>query len=528
MVKRFFLSVVCINSLLASFSAQCQKHQIDSLTEVLDHVSNTEKFDALIHLTKVSAKTDNQRALEFAEQARNLALNEGDSLHIVTSSRLVGQLFNRLSRYRDAEATLLQILPVAERTGPRHDYKVILGNLAVSYTFQVKYDKALGFNFEALRLQRADADTSELGHLLGNIGVVYYKLRDYERSLEYFNEALLLRQKARINESVDQTLMNASLAYANLRDFTNAKIFADSALTICAAGCTEEIIMQYEYNQGSINYELKQFDAAEQYFLKSYAIARKINPRFQMDNIIYLAKIYTQRGKDSLALKYLREAEAIDEPFNVERIKVYEEFIQLYRKRNDIQKLTTYQLKYIKVKDSTFREEMTINLMKAETKFLELENKARIQSQTQLLVLKEQSINNQRLSIGLMFGAATILLVIVMMLVRNFMRKMAANKLLTVRIDERTKEIKGNHAVLREMIRTQDEVLMETGRFIQSSLEHIHNKCESMAKFTDAADTHEYIIRLVDLTQITRWKLQALITESNGLSDLKTEPGLKR
>src|SRR4051812_27299040 len=90
-MNRFGFLILSLSILTGHLSAQTSK--IDSLRHVLK--KDTANFDALRQLAGLLADINVTESVMYAKRAKVIAMGEGDTSHIVTSSRLLGQLYNR-------------------------------------------------------------------------------------------------------------------------------------------------------------------------------------------------------------------------------------------------------------------------------------------------------------------------------------------------------------------------------------------------------------------------------------------------
>ena len=147
--------------------------------EDLSGNNGNDKYPRWIPVGKVNALKENA-AYKYAEEALNLARSDGDSMKIVRSGRLCGQLLRRLDRLGESTILFDEMLPIAKRHHFNEELKLILNGLALTHTFLANYDKALAYNFESLILREKDGKLDEVSLALNNIGLVYFKLRNYE------------------------------------------------------------------------------------------------------------------------------------------------------------------------------------------------------------------------------------------------------------------------------------------------------------------------------------------------------------
>jgi len=485
---------------LRPLSLYSQQGKIDSLQNVIKNSRGILKFDPLVNLIRIYWAADSiQKCYSYVNQIYEIAFRSGDTAKIVFASRVLGTTLNRLSDYIEAETILLKMLPIAKRKPElRGEYTKILNTLATAYLFQGKYDKSLDLDFLALAILEEDKDYENLAICLHNIGVVYYKLKNYEKGIRYYEQSLELKRRTHDDYDVELLLVNISLSYRYLNDLVKAKAYVDSSLIICSGkGCNNSTMINAYYCQGLISKDTGKLNEAEAYFLKSYDLAVKSdNKRFQFDNIDYLSQIYLERKQNAKALQYLKEAESLIDhgvPLNLEVINIYARFFQAYRKTGNCEKLTFYLQKYIGLKDSIYNEALTVNLMRIESEYLEHENKARLATQDQNLILKEEAIRRQTmLNISISLVTLCFVVIAVMLFKSNKQRK-TINELLEIKVKERTKELELNKNELLKAYKEQDSLMTKTAQDIRSSLATIKGICSVGLKDITDSNARHYI-----------------------------------
>jgi tetratricopeptide (TPR) repeat protein len=481
------------------FPAKSQK--IDSLKKIIDANVGQAKIEPIIEMARHWVLTDNHEALKWVKQASEIAVSTGDTANIVRTSRMVCQLHNRLSMDNESEKLLLKILPVARRHNLRVEHKKILNLLGIMFIFQAKYDQALRVFVEALGMHEEDRDLDGVSIIQSNMGLLYYKLKDYDKSLMYISKSMDLKKQINQLYNFDLLLGNLSLCYAFKKDYLTAKIFADSAMKECGGHlCNDNRKLENNYSLGIIHLGLKDISKANDHFLESYAIASRINNiRFQLDNIINLTEISILQNDGARATTYLKEAEELMDagvPFKVEMIKIYGLFLKLYDRKKDYAKVTYYQQKYIQLKDSTYDEQLTNNLMRIEAEYLERENSARITTQRQTIALKEEIIKEKQL-LNIITGILTIVLVLLaMILVVRYRNKQKLNNLLDENVDERTRELQQTHEDLMRMAREREIHIARFSEDINRSMATINGLCAVGLQDVSDPEAKKYILKL--------------------------------
>lgn len=385
---------------------------IDSLKALLDGKSGTDKFDILFSLSIEYTSTSWYEAFEYSNQANELAYQLGDSFRIVKSCRLKAQILRRLDKLDESIKAFETALSIAERNQDRDRFlteiKYVLNGLAITHTFLANYDKALEFHFRSLVLREREDDKFEISVTLNNIGLVYFKLRNYERAKEYFDRSLILRIESKDNYDLDRLYINLGMTSIHLKNFDVALDYISQGLKTCENNCSNDVILEGEFGLGVANFGLENIGVAKKHFEKSYEISKKIDSkRFQAENLVYLAKIAIQENDDEKAKSSLSEAEILagNSKYNQLLMDTYKQFSILYNQIKDFEKASTYQNKYIHLKDSLIGEDLVKNVAKIQTQFEERENIATIQ-------LKEDALRRQRnlnIAIGVIAMLAALL-----------------------------------------------------------------------------------------------------------------------
>jgi signal transduction histidine kinase len=459
---------------LFSSLLQGQHVKIDSLKTLLKSKEGIDRYDPLISLVREYASIDNNTTLSYANEARRLAFEFGDSSKIVNSSRIIGQLLNRLDRTLEAEEILLATLPIAKRNNFRSEYKNLLSNLAVAYTVQAKYDKALDINFQTLILREEDHNDQEITVSLNNIGLVYFKLKNSEKALEYYSRALELKKKIKDTDFVDRLLINIGLCYNSLNNYAKAQEYFYRAFDTCGDNCNEQIQMTGQLGLGVSNFGMGNFSEASDNFNRSLAIAQRINnKRFQAENLLSLARIYLLEKNNDEGVKALKECEVIciESGYNEILIEVYKEFSRFFKKLNDFEQTSHYQNRYINLKDSIYSENLIDNLAKIQTNYAEREN-------IKTIAANEEIIQRQRsLNIAIVIIAILASLLVFVLYRSNRVKKKVNAALSEAKaiIEDQNKQLLNSNIHLNEELKEKNidlEIANESLRRVNDELDN--------------------------------------------------------
>ena len=498
-----------------ALSAPNQK-LIDSLELALPERDAEGRLNDITDVAIEFVDRKNEKALAIIIHAEQLAFGLGDSLSIARCLRIKGQVLSRLQESEDA----MKAFQVSLGISGRHHFDRERLRALVAYGIvcieRSEYDKGLRRLNLAHDLARALMDTAYVEATLNNLGVLYYKLKDYSKAVNYW-KASAESQNCR-NARAFKEHVNMSLAYANLKDFNNAIKALNDCVTLCGDECSEESWIHINYASGFIFLGQKNYESAEVSLLKSYRLAQRTgNIRMLLDNIYLLADVYQKLRRTDLALLYLEEGEDIINKgvgLNLEITKVYQRFADLHLRYHDFEKAAFYQSKYIQLRDSIYNEDLTTSLMRAEANYMERYNEAKIASQKDLLLLKEEIINRQENIAVLAMLLALLTVLCCLILYSNYRFKQMMNRLLTEKIHQRTYELERSRNELLLTLRERDLIIEKAEREAVETVNTISGLCQTAREEGSQVTTHSYLKRIENTSGQLRSNLGALFSKT--------------
>jgi signal transduction histidine kinase len=416
-VYQFFFKEICLTFSLLLLSlfhyTHAQSSKIDSLKKVLSDSEGISRYHILYNLALQTAGANrNAEALPYIEEANKLAYDLGDSLQIVRSGRLNGQIFRRLDDQSSALAILMKVLPISKRNQFLDELPRILNTIALIHTFRANYDDALKYHFECLVIRERIGKKDETSITLMNIGLVYFKMKNHERALDYYMESLKSKTEVGDKFDLERLLINIGLCYNQLFDFDKALQYFNKAFAECKSDCDDNVKMEGQFGIGVANMGLQDYDEAISYFNQSLALAKHLNnKRFHAENLILLSRAFVAKKEFKQALQYLGETEELagEADYNEILIDAYKEYFNIYNQENNFEKASHYQRLYISLKDSIFDQQMIDNVARVTTAFAERVNIATIKANEQ--VIKQQRDLNVSFAIIALLAGLLILLV---------------------------------------------------------------------------------------------------------------------
>ncbi len=462
--------------------------KVDSLKAELSRSNESNRFDVLWELAYELFDVDNPRALIYAKQAHDYAVNEtGDSLEIVKSGRILGQILRRVGDVDESIQILESVLETSKRKNFERETKLILNSLAIAHTFKAEYDKALEFNFQSLVIREREGDKKQISISLNNIGLVYYKLGNFELALDYYLQSLKAKKESNDIFGLDQVLVNVGLCYNLLSKYEIANEYFEKALQSCDSSCDKEIIIQSKTGLGNSFFGQENYPQAELYFKESLDLSiKEKNQRFQIENLIELTKLYLLLDDLIAAEIYLRQIDGLGElvQYKENLLSLYELSADYYTRIKSFEQANRFQKKYSILKDSIYASRVIKNLNKVQTQFAQRENLAIIASKDQVLALNEEVITQQRALNWLLAVVIFLTSALGVMIYRNYKKATTVstalatakriiegqNLLLDNQVQEKTKELVNTNEALVKVNDELDNFIYKTSHDIRGPL----------------------------------------------------------
>ena len=148
------------------------------------------------------------------------------------------------------------------------------------------------------------------------------------------------------------------------------------------------------------------------------------------------------------------------------------------------------------LRDSIYSEELTQNLMAVQAEYEQRENKAKIESQNNLLVLKEEIIGKQQWLNILAVATVLLLVAFVITLFRNNQQKKKTNQLLELKVQERTKELSQSYQLIEKAYADQTHLIVKASSDIKSPLSTMKGLCSLALQEIEDPSAKQYMIQM--------------------------------
>lgn len=486
------LLIIFVATLLV-IDVHAQNRKLDSLEGVLADKEGIDRFETLINKVRTTLYTDFNAAYAAANEAYEIALNEGDTLRIVEGGRILGQVLARQEKRLESIKVLEKVLPVAERHQMTTDIKLILMNLGNAYTFVGNYDKALAVHFRVLGLTEEHDDIENKGFTYNNLGLLFSKMKNFKEAKSYYEKALKIQlQTDRYDIGI--LLNNIGDCHNALGEYALALERFKQALNECVDECAPSIALNANLGSGIAFLNLEKYDLAEKHVRIALSRSGEVaNRRFESEGHYWLGRIYKQRNDYDAAIDEFEKAEMIAEKgeFRESLMHASQALADVYHTRKDFDKYSRYVNQYIALKDDMYDEDVMQTLARSRAEYEQRMNMATIEA-NKTTIAQQKRLYMSALVIAIMAIVIVIGLVVAYRALKRVNHKLSQaqdviheqNRKLGVRnaeldrlVEKKTEELRHVNLALKQMNDELDTFVLKSAEDIRAPLASLMGIC---------------------------------------------------
>ncbi len=471
-----------------------------------------------------------KRALEEYRQSR-------DSSRIAKSLNDIGVSFKKMGEFDSAKNYYEQAIAVDRLTGDsvrlvNHSYN--LGNL---YRNWGKYSQASAIIIESLTVARRNDNIKAIARLTSTLGSIYINQEDYNRALVYHHQAKKAYMQVQDAVRFNTALNNIGISLTELEQWDSALYYLHKALKEKLVSSKPRSVAFPLHNLGSLYHAKGTYDSAEYYLMQAYDIRKNLTDSYAVAFTGNdLGQLYLDMGRPTDAILYLKEARTYAESEenytilidNIDAMNDY--YLMIGDTARAYQALNQWSV----LKDSLYNQEK-VKVMELQSAFA-LNQKEEERKSQEEEAQNQFRLAEQRLTvIGIVTGAALILVVLILFVVRQRVRIKRLNenlKLINRDMYHRKKndymrllnEISAVNVPISEEIRGQ---LLASAAVDESLYEEKYDKVELSdyleERLEDISDAQGFASKGVDLefsisrVHISGQKASALLLVLNEL-----------
>jgi tetratricopeptide (TPR) repeat protein len=452
------------------------KCRIDSLTALTHNPDVGARYSGEFGIAWELYDIDNPVAAHYAGKAYKSICEIGDSARMLRTGRLFGQLLRRVDKLDSALLILEHALPIAVALKDSIEQAKIHNAIAISYTFQGRYDMTLLNNLKALEIWRSLNDTLGIIVALDNTGVNYYKMGNWVEAERYYQAALDLQQfptsfPVLTNLALVKIYLGDTLAFHAL----NERVLREMTPQVAASAR-----VAYAFNTGLYFLLSKRYKLAIDHF-HSALLGAELNDDFRKatESRFKIAECYARIGLHGEARKMIDglEEQLVVNKMNDLRLDYYDLLSNALEKQGQFEKALVYKRKYIALKDTVDGQMAMNKVLMARVKYDEERSYQALSQQAEVISLKEQVITRQQLLIFVSTILLILLLVFGFVLIRFYRFQKQISKDLDSKVLERTRELELSESELTSHLGQQQALMEMISSRVQSSIATIRGLC---------------------------------------------------
>lgn len=281
----------------------------DSLQQELDRAeTDSVRLQILFRLARESQNIP-VKALDYAGKALQFAQKSGGSKWLGAAYSLRGQTHYLLGDYTKALQDYQRAYDMADSTNNQEAQVSLLGQIGKVHEQQGDLDAAEARYQKALEI--AD-QLGEYAHVrafaLSNMANLLYYRQRYDSALSYHQEAVRVREQNNDSVNVAFSYNDMAVVYMQSNDLEAAKASYAKALALFERYDLKKYAGTTLINIGSLYMNTEQYQQAEQYFTEGMEIAKALEDKgllLYANMVLY--QMYKARGDIEQALLHLEQ-----------------------------------------------------------------------------------------------------------------------------------------------------------------------------------------------------------------------------
>lgn len=397
---------LCTGFLLlsAGLFSQHSEAAADSISQQIvrtkDPLQKSELYNELAQIYKYTSPS---KAEEYAEQAKEIAIEAGIQEKEAQSRRTLGELSLLKQDYAQALENLAAAEQIYEQGAMTTPLWKVRREMGVVYYEMGEYPTALDFFLSVLKYYEKTEDPGGVATVLNNIGILFHRQSNPEKALEYYSRALnILGERRESGDDLFQKLQtNLGLSYLSLGEYKKAE---KAFLVSLEAGERSQNLYYTTVNIGNLaaTYaEQKEYEKGEEFFKLAIENSLRMgNNQSAAVNQADLGRLYLEMAEEAApsekarltdrSIAYLQAA--LPELKKNKDYRRYQNFLKelsdAYAFKGDHRKALEVYREHSEFKDSVFNDEIRRELTRKEIgyEFSKREDSIRLQSEKEIAV----------------------------------------------------------------------------------------------------------------------------------------------
>ena len=300
------------------FSVAGQIQTIEPYLHALDTVKNTEqRVDIYIKLADVLMDVDLDQAIDYASQAKTIAIEINYPMGIANANKWLGKGLTVKGDYIKSLEYLLAALSTYVQSADTLQMADVYNNLGNVYSFNDNSLEAKRYYIIAGNMYADLNNIKKSAGIQNNVGTLFLGKGEPDSALYYLNSSMLSNLEVKNEDGLSTNYINIGYAYADKRDFAQAISFYNKSLEIAVRTGQKSDELTAHLNIGDSYMNLKQYDSARAYVSYGINEAEEQGQKFsQYIGYYTMGEINEQEEKFEQALSWYKKAEVINTELN--------------------------------------------------------------------------------------------------------------------------------------------------------------------------------------------------------------------
>ncbi len=418
---------------------------IKTLKIILDNTSNSEneairakalKLMGIVHYYKQNYRQA-QEYFELALQLyRKLDDQEGIGA-IMNNSGLIfetqGDFANALKRYNEASVIFSKLEKSKEKLA------ISISNIGNTYYTLGRFDKALDYLSQALKISEGLSDSLGMAPTYNNIGNIYLSMNEFNTAIGYYFKAEKIHRKFNEKRKLSTVYNNIGEAYLGLNKISEAIKYNQLSLEIASKNQDNEGVIASLINISDIYIKNENYEGAQGKLREALRLSNINKDKFLHARILkgIGALKFHQKEYDDAVISY-REALALVEKSGSDLLiqEIYAGLAEAWQAKGNYQRAFEYLKKHQNLADSLYTKESMnrLNMVRVSFELEQTERDNQLLRQqniySQLALSRQQTIRN------LLIVIIAIVIVSLAFLILMYHSKKQKNELLAQRNEQ--------------------------------------------------------------------------------------------
>ncbi len=411
-----------------------------------------------------------------------------DKKGVAASYVNIGILKKNIGQIKEAGESYQKALEVYREINDNEGIAKTYLNLGNLFKLQGDMKNALDYYFNSLKFYEDIGDEHMTAQLYQNIGIVYSELKENKKALENFENALKIFNKIKDIKGIAEVNNNIGNNYLDNKEYELAVMYFEKSLKAFEEIGYTPMIANLYYNLGDANNKMKNYDKAKYFFDKSYNIYSDLNYA-QGKAMCYngFGEYYYNIGNYKKAAEYLEEAKKLSLGTDLRTSSDAVEWLsKTYAKTGNYKGAYENHVLFKKFNDSIFNEntDKAITAKSMQYEFEKKEKIREIEEKKRKALQAEKDKRDMLVKIALSAGILFMILIAVI-LIRGYRRKVRANNLLKaqkeeienqkIELEQRNEEIQAQRDEIEEkniLITQQRDIALKQKQEITDSIQY--------------------------------------------------------